>query len=393
MSTLNWSTRTILLRLFPLIITISFAMDVYVPAIPNMSSYFHTSSATMQTSLYLFMLAVAIAQLMIGPLADRFGRRMMALASALLFLLGSLVCAQASSLFVLLSGRVTQAMGACGTYLLCFIVVRDNYSTQICGRIFSLLGGINAIVASLAPIIGGVLLDLSGNWRSGFFFLSILGCLVVLAAFFNIPKYTPEASKGSVSLFDKTTWKDILCNRYFQQYTLIASSCFLGLYLFCALSPEILINTLNLDGTHYGFLFGLNALTVFIANLYAARCSKIHALETIVIVGLKVIIASSILMIYFTLSSLSVLRFMLPMLCMTFGIGMSMGCSVALALRDFKSLSGIATSIVSACQFATAAIIGMVVAQTNLSPVNIALPVLLLSVLGWCFTKRKLLIY
>lgn len=88
MNFIGWTERQSLFRLFPLIISISFAMDVFVPAIPEMSRYFSTDSTTMQATLYLFMLTVALGQLLVGPLADRFGRRQMALSTALLFLQG-----------------------------------------------------------------------------------------------------------------------------------------------------------------------------------------------------------------------------------------------------------------------------------------------------------------
>lgn len=90
-------------------------MDVFVPAIPEMSRYFSTDSTTMQATLYLFMLTVALGQLLVGPLADRFGRRQMALSTALLFFAGSLISALAPSVPALIFARIIQAAGACGT--------------------------------------------------------------------------------------------------------------------------------------------------------------------------------------------------------------------------------------------------------------------------------------
>jgi MFS transporter, DHA1 family, multidrug resistance protein len=388
MNMLNWSSRQTLFKLFPLIITISFAMDVYVPAMPEMSNYFRTSSANMQASLYLFMLTVALTQLVIGPLADRFGRRQMTLASSLLFLVGSLLCAQASTLTLLMIGRIIQAMGACGTYLLCFIIVRDNFSTQMCGRLFSLLGGINSIIASLAPIIGGILLDLTHNWRSGFYFLIVLGVFIVFASLVNIPEYSHTA-RSSSKVGGKSKWKVILMNHYFQAYTTIASVCLLGLYLFCALSPEILIKKLHMNGTHFGLWFGLNAITVFLANLVAAQLTHYCSLEKIVRSGVTLILSASILMIGLNINATSVLSFMIPMLCMTIGIGISMGCAVALALRDLEAHSGVATSIVSACQFGVSALFGGIIAQTTLTPSSLAFPVLILTLIGLLQTRSK----
>ncbi|HAU1638985.1 TPA: multidrug effflux MFS transporter [Legionella pneumophila] len=381
MNSIGWTERQSLYRLFPLIISISFAMDVFVPAIPEMSRFFKTDSTTMQATLYLFMLTVALGQLLVGPLADRFGRRKMALSMALLFLAGSLISALAPSVPTLIFARIIQAAGACGTYLLCFIIVRDNFSTNTCARLFSILSGTNSMVASSAPVIGGLLLDLTQDWHSGFYFLTLLGVLMSGIAFRYIPDYhypKPELPQMRVH----QVMRQIIDSSDFRQYTLIAAASLLGLYLFCALSPGILITQLHLSATEYGFWFGLNAMTVFIANMMAARLTYSHSLERIVRWGLVLMILSCFFMIALNLHQSSILSFMLPMLCLTVGIGMSMGTATALALKDFEQQAGIATALLGACQFGLAGLIGILTAQWMPEPLSLAIPVLCFTALG-----------
>ncbi|HAT1659361.1 TPA: multidrug effflux MFS transporter [Legionella pneumophila] len=381
MNSIGWTERQSLYRLFPLIISISFAMDVFVPAIPEMSRFFKTDSTTMQATLYLFMLTVALGQLLVGPLADRFGRRKMALSMALLFLAGSLISALAPSVPTLIFARIIQAAGACGTYLLCFIIVRDNFSTNTCARLFSILSGTNSMVASSAPVIGGLLLDLTQDWHSGFYFLTLLGVLMSGIAFRYIPDYhypKPELPQMRVH----QVMRQIIDNSDFRQYTLIAAASLLGLYLFCALSPGILITQLHLSATEYGFWFGLNAMTVFIANMMAARLTYSHSLERIVRWGLVLMILSCFFMIALNLHQSSILSFMLPMLGLTVGIGISMGTATALALKDFEQQAGIATALLGACQFGLAGLIGVLTAQWMPGPLSVAIPVLCFTALG-----------
>ncbi|HAT1595587.1 TPA: Bcr/CflA family efflux MFS transporter [Legionella pneumophila] len=381
MNSIGWTERQSLYRLFPLIISISFAMDVFVPAIPEMSRFFKTDSTTMQATLYLFMLTVALGQLLVGPLADRFGRRKMALSMALLFLAGSLISALAPSVPTLIFARIIQAAGACGTYLLCFIIVRDNFSTNTCARLFSILSGTNSMVASSAPVIGGLLLDLTQDWHSGFYFLTLLGVLMSGIAFRYIPDYhypKPELPQMRVH----QVMRQIIDNSDFRKYTLIAAASLLGLYLFCALSPGILITQLHLSATEYGFWFGLNAMTVFIANMMAARLTYSHSLERIVRWGLVLMILSCFFMIALNLHQSSILSFMLPMLCLTVGIGISMGTATALALKDFEQQAGVATALLGACQFGLAGLIGILTAQWMPGPLSLAIPVLCFTALG-----------
>jgi MFS transporter, DHA1 family, multidrug resistance protein len=374
---IQWSESQCLFRLFPLIISVSFAMDVFVPSIPQMGQYFGLPEYTIQASLYIFMLTVAVGLVLIGPLSQSIGRRLTALSTALFFLLGSLLSAQAESIYILLLGRVIQAFGACGTYLLCFIIIRDNYNTQACGRLFSLLGGVNSVLASMAPIIGGLLMDWTNSWRSGFYFLSGLAVIIYIASYKNIPNY-------SIGKVRKLQWKKdvthIISNKNFQRYSLIAATGLLALYLFCALSPGILIRRLQLSGSEYGMWFALNACTVFAANITAARLTYYLKLERIVNIGLAIMILASIGMLILNQHRTELAHFMLPMLCLSIGVGLSMGCATALALQDFKRLSGLATSLVSAFQFAVCGIIGAIIAHIGLNALGLAWSVLCLSI-------------
>lgn len=378
MNAICWTEKQCLWYLFPLIISISFAMDVFVPAIPMMGHFFKTNASVMQASLYVFMLTVALGQLVMGPMADYFGRRCISVCAALLFLTGSLLSALAPSISALIMARMIQAAGASGTYLLCFIIIRDNFSTTVCARLFSILCGINAMVASSAPVIGGILLDLTGDWHSGFYFLTLLGLLMSFITCRTIPDYAYSQQESSCRHVVNTA-KLILSHVDFRQYALIAAVSLLGLYLFCALSPGILITHLHLSATQYGFWFGLNALIVFLINMVAARLTYTFPLEMIVRWGLFWMIFSCLLMIALALYQISVLCFMLPMLCLTIGIGLSMGTATALALKTFQLQAGTATALVGAGQFALAGFVGILTAQCNPCPWVLAIPVLCLS--------------
>ncbi|MGQ3887933.1 multidrug effflux MFS transporter [Legionella sp. CNM-1927-20] len=384
MNSIRWTEAKCIQYLFPLVISISFAMDVFVPAIPAMSQFFKTNDTVMQASLYVFMLTVALGQLIIGPLADQYGRRRIAIYAAFLYFIGSILSALSQSISLLITARIIQAAGACGTYLVCFIIVRDNFPTTVCARLFSILGGINAMVASFAPVVGGLLIDITHNWHSSFYFLTLIGLLMSITAFYRIPNYV--YSKQALSQLN--IFKTILTNRYFRQYTLIASVNLLGLYLFCALSPGILISQLHLSATQYGLWFGLNAITVFFTNIITAGLTYYYSLEKIVRSGLMLIIFSCILMIFLNYSQTSVIRFMLPMLCLTFGIGLSMGTATALALQDLKQQAGSATALISACQFGLAGFIGVLTAQWQPRPLILAFPVLCIGMLAFVKTRK-----
>lgn len=380
MNNIGWSSKICLRNIFPMVITISFAMDIFVPAIPEMTHYFHVSQQSIQSSLYLFMFAVAIGQLCIGPLSDVYGRRRVSLCSALLFFVGSCISALATNIPILLIGRIILAFGACGTYIICFIIIRDNFSSESCGRLFSLLSGINAMTASSAPIIGGILMDVTGNWKSEFYFLSALGLIIFFWVNKYIPDYQFKLSEKKEPL--ASTWIFLLKQPAYRNAALVASTGMVGLYLFCAISPEILIGQHHLSGTFYGMFFGLNALVSFTANILAARLIKYLNLKGIIRIGLGIMITASFSMLILNHEIHSVWHFMLPMFCLTLGIGLSMGCSTALALKPYETLSAPAASLISSAQFAVAGTFGYFDSMGELGVINIALPMLILSIIS-----------
>ncbi|WP_188589223.1 MFS transporter, partial [Achromobacter denitrificans] len=103
-------------------------IDIYLPSLPAMARDFGRPVTALQASITLFIFAVGVGQMLIGPLADRYGRRPVALGGVLAYLLGSALGAAASSLDVFYAARVIQGLGACSASLVAFAAVRDCFS-------------------------------------------------------------------------------------------------------------------------------------------------------------------------------------------------------------------------------------------------------------------------
>ena len=95
-----------------------FAMQVFLPALPAIQADFGVSAATAQLVFSLSAFAIAVATLFYGPLSDRFGRRPALIGGLLVYLAGSLLCAVAPSIAVLIVGRIVQAAGGCAGIVL-----------------------------------------------------------------------------------------------------------------------------------------------------------------------------------------------------------------------------------------------------------------------------------
>ncbi|MFA7670371.1 MAG: MFS transporter, partial [Burkholderiaceae bacterium] len=149
-------------------------INLYLPSMPGMTVALGVDYAAVQFTLSVYLAAVALGQLVIGPISDRYGRRPVLLGGLIMFVLGSVVCMLAPSIGVLNVGRVIQALGGCAGIALSRAIVRDLYDrTQAASMIGYVTMGM-AVAPMVAPTIGGLLEALHG-WRAAFGFLALFG--------------------------------------------------------------------------------------------------------------------------------------------------------------------------------------------------------------------------
>src|SRR5690606_11417779 len=140
-------------------------INIYLPSMPGMAADFGVDFAAIQLTLSLYLLTVAIGQLFIGPLSDRYGRRPVLLAGLAAFVLGSLLCLIAADIGLLLAGRVLQAVGGCAGITLSRAVVRDLYGREQAASMIGYVTMGMAVAPMLAPSIGGALDGVYG-WQA-----------------------------------------------------------------------------------------------------------------------------------------------------------------------------------------------------------------------------------
>src|SRR5690554_5364405 len=144
------------------------ALNIYLPSMPSLVGLFDTTMARVQLTLSLYLAAFALAQIVIGPLSDRYGRRPVLLWGMVVFMLGSLACALAPDIDFLIAGRILQAAGGSTGIVLGRAIVRDLYDRR---QAASMIGYVTmglAIAPMVGPAIGGVLDHVFG-WTASFY--------------------------------------------------------------------------------------------------------------------------------------------------------------------------------------------------------------------------------
>ena len=168
------------LLLGPLVLLLPLAMDIYVPAIPELINIFKTTPMQMQYTLSLFLIIVSVGQLIMGPLSDQWGRIKPALLSIFIFIIGSILSMFTASVFQLLLCRSVQAIGACGAYVIAFAIIRDQFDGKESAEVFAYINGMLAVSPVIGPIIGSAL-DMRFGWQAEFGALAVAGILALIA--------------------------------------------------------------------------------------------------------------------------------------------------------------------------------------------------------------------
>lgn len=276
-------------------------MNIFLPSLPGMATYFGVPYGVMQQSVALYLALSATLQIVIGPISDRYGRRMVLIGALILFLLATIGTLLATTATGFLIFRMAQAVIAAGM-VLSRAVVRDMVADE---RAASMIGYVTmgmSLVPMIGPVIGGVLDDLYG-WKANFALLLILGLATLVLVWADLGE---TATLRRVSLADQVrTYPALLASRRFWGYTLaaaFASGCF---FAYLGGAPYVGDQIFGLSSTHVGALFALTAIGYAAGNFFAGRYSVRIGMNRMILIGCVVTTLGMALLALLTLLGLS----------------------------------------------------------------------------------------
>ncbi|MGL4576798.1 MAG: multidrug effflux MFS transporter [Burkholderiaceae bacterium] len=257
-------TVTLLIALQPL------STDLYLPSLPGLTRYFDASVASVQWTLTLFILAFGIAQLVAGPLTDRFGRHPVAIGALLLYCAASLACMLAPSLNWLIVGRVLQSIGACTALVCARTIIRDSYTPQEGARMLAKAGSIMALAPPFA-LLGGFL-ESAFNWRAAFAVLTLMGLLGLWAVITQIGETNQHRNPRALHVGPLlTNYRAIASHPGFWAYTLAVTASYAGLFAYLSGSSPVLQKVLGLSPPQFGLGFAASTVGYFAGTLLCRR--------------------------------------------------------------------------------------------------------------------------
>jgi DHA1 family bicyclomycin/chloramphenicol resistance-like MFS transporter len=238
------------------------AIDMYLPAMPAIADDFGVQPGDVQVTLTIYTAGFAIGQLLHGPLSDSFGRRPILLGGVVLFGIGAIASAMAISVDALFYVRAAQGFAGAAAAVVIQAVVRDMFDREDFARTMSFVTLVMTVAPLAAPMIGGYLSVWFG-WRSIFWLLAIYSVIVLVAIYKNIPETLAPENKQPFRI--KTTLQNygrLLQNPIALGLIFSGAFSFSGMFAFLTAGAFVYIDIYGVEPQNFGFLFGLNVLTL-----------------------------------------------------------------------------------------------------------------------------------
>jgi MFS transporter, DHA1 family, multidrug resistance protein len=247
-----------------------FAIDMYLPAMPDIGKDLGTSVQAMQSTITAYFIAFGLAQLVYGPWADRSGRKPPLYAGIGVFLLGSVICTAASSVGWLLAGRFVQGLGGAALMVVPRAIIRDLYKGPEATRLMAAVMLVISISPMLAPLIGSGLMALWG-WRT--IFAALLGASFASLAILILfqPETLSQADRRPFDLADtRRGAARLLADPLFIGLTFLGGFGMASFFVFIASASFVYTGEFGLSPTGFSVAFAINAIGFFAASQAAA---------------------------------------------------------------------------------------------------------------------------
>ena len=370
-----------------------FTIDTYLPSFPDIELEFNISRAVLSQSLAVYLLAFAFSTLFWGPLADRYGRRLVILFSMTLYTLGSVGCALASSAETFMLLRVVQGLAASGGFIAGRAMIRDAHDAESAHRAMSQVMMLFALAPAIAPVLGGWLHDQYG-WRSVFWFLSVFGAMLVLMGFFIKETLVAEKRQSIQPSSVARVYLSALLHHRFPALILSLSFAFAGLFLYIAGAPTVIYDFLGLGSNDFGWLFIPIVAGLMLGAWVSGRLAyRWPAHRTITAGYLIMLLAASINLLAVVLGRADILMVIGPLVLYVIGISLLMPAITVMAMDCLPDHRGTAASMQGFLQMVTNAMVAsfaIPLLQANwLSFVLGQIVFLLLAVILWARLRRN----
>lgn len=327
--------------------------NIILPALPRMASELGVGTRDTGLVLSSFFLAFAIGQLFVGPVSDRWGRRIPVLGGLALFIAGSLLCAWSPTLPLLVAGRVVQALGVCAASVLSRAIARDLFEGEALSRTLALTMVAMAAAPGFSPLLGSAM-EFGPGWRGSFALVALLGLLLALAYAVVLGETHPSDRRAAATPHEVLRgYAALLRDARFIGPALAVSVIVGGLYAFFAAAPAVLMGSMGLSALQLGLFFAGTVFVVFGTGMLAPRLAHRWGPAAMVRLGCVAALSGALGLLAGG-ENAGLMSFTGAIVLYLLGMGLVNPLGTAMALGPFSRQAGLASSLLGGLQMACA---------------------------------------
>lgn len=336
------------------------SMDMYLPALPAVTDSLHAPAATVQLTLTACLAGMALGQLVVGPMSDRWGRRRPLLIGMVVYIFATAICVFAPTAELLIGFRLLQGLAGAAGIVIARAVVRDLYDGESMARFFSTLMLISGVAPVIAPVIGGQVLRIT-DWRGIFAVLTVIGVLLTLVVWKWLHETLPPAERHTGGVGDALrTMRGLLADRVFTGYMIAGSLAFAALFAYVSASPFVVQEIYGASPQTFSLLFGINSIGLIAVGqingkILVGRVSLDKALGF----GLAVIVLASVALLLMTsgvFGDVGLVPVATGLFVLMSAMGLAMPNTNTQALMRTKHAAGSASALLGTSQFMIGAV-------------------------------------
>ena len=353
-----------------------FVVDLYLPSLPQLASFFETSASMTQLTLTTAMIGLAVGQLLLGPLSDKFGRKKPLIISLVIYIISTVLIVFSSNIEMMIVLRVIQGLSSAGSVVISRAVATDLYRGREMTRFFGLLMTINGLAPSISPILGSLLLEYI-SWKGVFVFLALIG-VIVLFFCFRLKESLSVENRLQGSIFSSfSTFGLITKKRLFMSYVGIESFLLGAMFAYIAASPFILQSFYGLSAFIFSLCFGANGSALVIGSNVGSKMLNRKALA----IGVFAFVAAALYTIAVLIIQPYWLFVEIGFFAMLLLMGITFPAISSLAMESERQYAGSASALLGFAPFFLGGVVSPLVGIGNIF-YSTALVILACGVLG-----------
>ncbi|MCG1008806.1 multidrug effflux MFS transporter [Salinicoccus sp. ID82-1] len=337
------------------------SMDMYLPALPIVTTDLDTTASLAQLSLTACLIGLAVGQLIFGPLSDIKGRKRPLLYTLAAYALVSVFCAFTDNIWVFIFLRFIQGFTGAAGIVIARAAARDMYAGKDLTKAFALLALVNGAAPILAPISGGFVLNF-GSWPVVFLIIGAIGLLllVAVALLFDETLHPENRSEGDVFAVVKTF--DVLFkDRTFMAIAFIQALIMSSMFAYIAGSPFVLQNIYDVSPQQFSLIFALNGVGIIVAAQLAGRLAGSMVESRILLIGVLVSFFGSIGLVAVIVFNLPLMVMILVLFLVVSSVGLVSTTAFSMGMQNQRKSAGSASALLGLLPFIGGALVSPLV--------------------------------